>query len=97
MTNGGAQRFCQEAQPTSLLDFAAVTAIFRPGPLSAKAHSLYVANKSNPSQVHYEHPIIKEVLGETYGLLVFQEQLAMLAHKLGDNISLTRATCSAKS
>jgi len=88
MTNGGAQRFCQEAQPTSLLDFAAVTAIFRPGPLSAKAHSLYVANKSNPSQVHYEHPIIKEVLGETYGLLVFQEQLAMLAHKLGDNITL---------
>jgi DNA polymerase-3 subunit alpha len=88
MTNGGAQRFCQEAEPTSLLDFAAVTAIFRPGPLSAKAHSLYVANKSNPSQVHYEHPIIKEVLGETYGLLVFQEQLAMLAHKLGDNITL---------
>ena len=88
MTNGGAQRFCQEAQPESLLDFAAVTAIFRPGPLSAKAHSLYVANKSNPSQVHYEHPIIKEVLGDTYGLLVFQEQLAMLAHKLGDDLSL---------
>jgi len=88
MTNGGAQRFCQEAQPESLLDFAAVTAIFRPGPLSAKAHSLYVKNKSNPGQVHYDHPIIKEVLGETYGLLVFQEQLAMLAHKLGKDISL---------
>jgi len=88
MTNGGAQKFCQQAQPTSLLDFAAVTAIFRPGPLSAKAHSLYVANKSNPSQVHYEHPIIKEILGDTYGLLVFQEQLAMLAHKLGDDLSL---------
>ena len=88
MTNGGAQRFCQEAQPESLLDFAAVTAIFRPGPLSAKAHSLYVTNKTNPGQVHYDHPIIKEVLGETYGLLVFQEQLAMLAHKLGKDISL---------
>jgi len=88
MTNGGAQRFCQEAEPTSLLDFAAVTAIFRPGPLSAKAHSMYVANKTNPEQVHYDHPIIKEVLGETHGLLVFQEQLALLAHKLGKDISL---------
>ena len=88
MTNGGAQRFCQEAEPTSLLDFAAVTAIFRPGPLSAGSHKLYVANKNNPSQVRYEHPIIEEVLGETHGLLVFQEQLAMLAHKLGKDISL---------
>ena len=48
MTNGGAQRFCQEAQPESLLDFAAVTAIFRPGPLSAKAHSLYVDKQDQP-------------------------------------------------
>jgi DNA polymerase-3 subunit alpha len=51
MTNGGAQRFCQEAQPESLLDFAAVTAIFRPGPLSAKAHSLYV--RTRPTLTKY--------------------------------------------
>jgi DNA polymerase-3 subunit alpha len=88
MTNSGAQNFCKEAQPTSLLDFAAVTAIFRPGPLSAQAHKLYVANKANPKQVTYDHPVVEEVLGETYGLLVFQEQLALLAHKIGDGLSL---------
>ena len=88
MTSGPAQAFCQEAKPESLMDFAAITAIFRPGPLSAKADQMYIANKSNPDQVVYKHPLIEEVLGDTYGLLVFQEQLAMLAHKLGDNITL---------
>jgi len=88
MTNGGAQKFCQEARPTSLEDFAAITAIYRPGPLSANVHKLYVANKENPKQVTYDHPIIKEVLGDTYGLLVFQEQLAMLAHKIGEGLTL---------
>jgi DNA polymerase III subunit alpha len=88
MTNSGAQNFCREAQPTSLLDFAAVTAIFRPGPLSAGAHKLYVANKENPLQVTYDHPVVEEVLAETHGLLVFQEQLATLAHKIGEDLSL---------
>ena len=88
MTSGPAQSFCQEAKPESLMDFAAITAIFRPGPLSAKADKMYIANKGNPTQVTYDHPLIEEVLGDTYGLLVFQEQLAMLAHKLGDDFSL---------
>jgi DNA polymerase III alpha subunit len=56
--------------------------------LSANVDKKYVEAKSNPDEIKYVHPIIKEVLGETYGFLVFQEQLSLLAHKLGKDISL---------
>jgi len=87
-TQHGAQKFCKDAKPRSLVDLAAITAIFRPGPLSAKVHDLYVAAKSNPDEVEYIHPIVRDCLEETYGFIVFQEQLALLAHKLGRRVSL---------
>jgi len=87
-TEGGAQAFCKRAQPTSLIDIAAITSIFRPGPLSAKVDRDYVEAKQNPQYVKYIHPIVQEVTEETYGFLIFQEQIALLAHRLGKNISL---------
>ena len=47
-TEGGAQAFCKRAKPTSLIDIAAITSIFRPGPLSAKVDKEYVKAKENP-------------------------------------------------
>lgn len=87
-TESGAQSFCKQAKPTSLVDIAAITSIFRPGPLSAKVDKSYVEAKENPNYVKYIHPIVKEVTEETYGFLIFQEQIALLAHRLGKNISL---------
>jgi DNA polymerase-3 subunit alpha len=48
----------------------------------------YVKAKENPRDISYIHPIVKEHTKETYGFLIFQEQIAMLAHKLGKDISL---------
>tara|TARA_R100000664_G_scaffold25788_1_gene35814 strand:+ start:546 stop:3938 length:3393 start_codon:yes stop_codon:yes gene_type:complete len=87
-TESGAQSFCKNAKPTSLIDIAAITSIFRPGPLSAKVDKDYVEAKENPQYIKYLHPIIQEVTEETYGFLIFQEQIAILAHRLGKNISL---------
>ena len=87
-TEVGAQDFCKRAKPTSLIDIAAITSIFRPGPLSAKVDRDYVEAKQDPRNVDYKHPIIKEITEETYGFLIFQEQIALLAHRLGKNISL---------
>jgi len=87
-TEVGAQAFCKRAKPTSLIDIAAITSIFRPGPLSAKVDKDYVKARRNPEDIKYIHPIVKEVTEETYGFLIFQEQIALLAHKLGKNISL---------
>ncbi len=87
-TATGAQEFCKNAKPANITDISAITSIYRPGPLSAGVAKSYVEAKENPDGIHYAHPIIKDILGETYGFLVFQEQLSMLAHKLGDKISL---------
>lgn len=87
-TSKNAQKFCQQALPKNIVDIAAITSIFRPGPLSANVHENYILAKNNPRDIRYAHPLIKEVTEETYGFIVFQEQLSLLAHKLGKDISL---------
>ena len=87
-TESGAQNFCKRAKPTSIVDISAITSIFRPGPLSAGVDKDYVRAKEEPDDVWYENEIVREVTEETYGFLIFQEQIAMLAHKLGKGISL---------
>ena len=87
-TEKGAQGFCQRAKPESIIDISAITSIYRPGPLSANVHNSYVKAKQNPQDIKYLHPLVKEVTEETYGYLIFQEQIALLAHKLGKNLSL---------
>jgi DNA polymerase-3 subunit alpha len=87
-TESGAQDFCKRAKPKSIIDIAAITSIYRPGPLSAGVDKMYVKAMKNPSQVKYANQLAKDVTEETYGFLIFQEQIALLAHKLGDNISL---------
>jgi DNA polymerase-3 subunit alpha len=87
-SESGAQNFCKNALPTSLADLATITSIYRPGPLGAKVDRSYLEMKKNPEMVVYEHPIIEEVLGDNHGFIIFQEDLAQLAHRLGDNITL---------
>jgi len=87
-TEKGAQNFCRRAKPKNIINIAAITAIYRPGPLSANVHELYVEAKDSPGKIKYTHDIVKEVTKETYGFLIFQEQIALLAHKLGKDISL---------
>jgi len=87
-TADGAQSFCVNAKPKNIVDIAAITSIYRPGPLSANVDKKYVDAKNNPQTIEYIHPLVKEVTESTHGFLVFQEQLSMLAHKLGDNLSL---------
>ena len=87
-TNDNTQKFCMEARPENIVDIAAITSIYRPGPLSANVDKKYVEAKKNPDGIKYIHPLVKEVTEETFGFIVFQEQLSLLAHKLGKDISL---------
>lgn len=87
-TEAGAQSFCKNAKPDNIIDLAAITSIYRPGPLSANVDKKFIGAKENPEDVSYVNSIAREVTEETYGFLIFQEQIAMLAHKLGKNLSL---------
>jgi DNA polymerase-3 subunit alpha len=82
------QNFCMKAEPRNVKDLAVLTSLFRPGPLSGGADKKYL--NYNPSELKKEHPIIQKILGETRGLIVFQEQFMQLAHELAD-LSLEEA------
>jgi DNA polymerase-3 subunit alpha len=87
-TNNGAQRLAKRVKPKDIIDISAITSIYRPGPLSAGVDRSYVKAKKDSKNVRYLNDIVKEVTEETAGFLIFQEQIALLAHKLGKNISL---------
>ena len=87
-TENGAQRFCQRAKPSSIIDLSAITSIYRPGPLSAEVDKNYVEARESPTRIKYIHSLAREVTEDTYGFLIFQEQIASIAHKLGKDISL---------
>ncbi len=74
----GVQNFCTTVKPNSVKDLAAITALWRPGPLNGEADRRYIEEADLGS----EHPIIQEVLAETRGTLLYQEQFMVLANKL---------------
>tara|TARA_Y100000593_G_scaffold25146_1_gene50108 strand:+ start:2061 stop:5660 length:3600 start_codon:yes stop_codon:yes gene_type:complete len=79
-TQKGAQRFFEQGKPCSIVDIATLTSIYRPGPLSADVHKIYLGSKANPESVDYKHPLIKKVLKNTYGAIIFQEQVMELCN-----------------
>ena len=87
-TEAGAQSFCKNARPDNIIDLAAITSIYRPGPLSANVDKKYIGAKEDPEDIDYINSIVREITEETYGFLIFQEQIAMLAHKLGKDLTL---------
>ncbi len=87
-TEGGAQSFCKNAKPDNITDLAAITSIYRPGPLSAGVDKMFIGAKQEPDEVEYLNDTVRSVTEETYGFLIFQEQIAMLAHKLGKDLTL---------
>jgi DNA polymerase-3 subunit alpha len=87
-TEAGAQNFCRLARPTNLIDLAAITSIYRPGPLGANVHNDYVEARENPHRLKFINEEHRSVTEETFGFLIFQEQIAELAHRLGRDISL---------
>tara|TARA_R110000824_G_scaffold555_4_gene3601 strand:- start:13567 stop:17010 length:3444 start_codon:yes stop_codon:yes gene_type:complete len=87
-TETGAQQLAVKAKPSSIIDLSAITSIYRPGPLSAGVDKSYILAKKEPHKISYIHPIVQEITEETCGFLIFQEQIAVLAHKLGKNLSL---------
>ena len=82
-TEQGAQGFCTKVKPRNIIDVSAVTSIFRPGPLSAGVDADYVEAKESPHKISYLSDEACEITQETFGFLIFQEQIALLGHKLG--------------
>ena len=81
-TAQGARNFCTQARPDNIEELAAITAIYRPGPLKANVHIDYVAAKNDRDNIVYDHPVIQRILEPTCGFITFQEQFMTLAVEL---------------
>ena len=75
--SGGMRSILKMAKPRSISDLAALNALYRPGPMDNIP--LFIEGKSNPSKVKYPFEELKELLEETYGVIVYQEQVMKAA------------------
>ncbi|HVW02805.1 MAG TPA: DNA polymerase III subunit alpha, partial [Planctomycetaceae bacterium] len=75
LESGGMRDLLQKMRPDSFLDIIATSALYRPGPLEGGMVMTYVNVKNKVEQHPKVHPVIDEVLNETYGVMVYQEQV----------------------
>ena len=80
---GGPMRaLMRSLAPTEFDDIAALVALYRPGPMAANMHNDYADRKNGRKPIVYEHPDLTEILGETYGLMIYQESVMRVAQKV---------------
>ncbi len=80
LEGSGMRRYIKELKPTSFSDIAAMVALYRPGPM--EQIPTFIKAKQGLIPVHYPHPALKEILEETYGVIVYQEQVIFIAQAL---------------
>lgn len=78
----GMQKYLKELRPDKFEDLIAMNALFRPGPLAYIPN--YINRKNGREAVSFDLPVMKEILEETYGITVYQEQVMLLSQKLAN-------------
>jgi DNA polymerase-3 subunit alpha len=93
LESGGIRDLLQRMKPDHFLDIVAVNALYRPGPLEGGMVDEYVNVKHGRKRAEFLHPVMKDVLAETHGVMVYQEQVMRILERLG-GIELSSAyTC----
>jgi DNA polymerase-3 subunit alpha len=79
LESAGMRRYIRELQPTSVAELAAMVALYRPGPMQHIPR--YCRAKHGLEPITYPHPDLAEILDETYGVIVYQDQVLLIARK----------------
>ena len=79
----GMRSYLRRLQPERIEDIIAMVALYRPGPLESGMVGDYIDRKHGRQKVEYLHPMLESVLQETYGVMLYQEQVMQTASKLG--------------
>ena len=88
--SSGMRDYLRRLKPTNFTDITVMNALYRPGPLDSGMIDVYIERKQGTAKVEYLHPILEDILGSTYGVIVFQEQVLKIANNLA-GYSLGRA------
>jgi DNA polymerase-3 subunit alpha len=76
LESSGMTRYITQLKPNRVQDLYAMVALYRPGPI--EQIPVYIHNKNNPKDIKYLHPLLKPILEDTYGVLIYQEQIMHL-------------------
>ncbi len=79
LESAGMRRYVQELRPTSIKDLAAMVALYRPGPM--QHIPTYIRAKHGLEKIRYPHQDLADVLDETYGVIVYQDQVLLIAQQ----------------
>lgn len=78
----GMKEMLKNMKPSSIEDIIAALALYRPGPLGSGMDKQYINRKHGIDKVEYPHPDLEEILKETYGVILYQEQIMKIAQKI---------------
>jgi DNA polymerase-3 subunit alpha len=95
LESGGIRDLLIKMKPDRFADLIATNALYRPGPLNGGMVDEYVDVKNGRKRANYLHPVLKDVLEETYGVMVYQEQVMRILNRLG-GIELSQAYATIK-
>jgi len=91
--SGGIRDLLQRMKPDHFRDIIATNALYRPGPLEGGMVDGYIKVKHGRQQAEYPHPVMREVLEETHGVMVYQEQVMRILNRLGGIELASAYTC----
>ncbi|MCB0317379.1 MAG: DNA polymerase III subunit alpha, partial [Bdellovibrionales bacterium] len=82
LESGGITEMTMRLRPNRFEDLVAILALYRPGPLDAGMVDRYIERKHGREELVYEHPRMEKYLSDTYGIILYQEQIMQLAQEL---------------
>src|SRR5205823_6820544 len=83
LESDGIRELLKRMRPDNIRDLIATNALYRPGPLGGGMVDAYVNRKHGREKPVYAHPVMEEILKETFGVLVYQEQCMEILNGLG--------------
>lgn len=83
LESGGIRDLLQRMKPDHFRDIIATNALYRPGPLEGGMVDDYIQVKHGRRKAEYKHPVMKDILEETHGVMVYQEQVMRILNRLG--------------
>jgi DNA polymerase-3 subunit alpha len=83
LENDGIRDLLKRMKPDNFRDIIATIALYRPGPLQGGMVEAYVNRKHGREKPVYQHPALEEILGKTYGIMVYQEDVMRILNRLG--------------
>ncbi len=82
LESSGMRQIVRDLKPSGLEDISSVLALYRPGPLDAGLIPKFINRKHGRDRIEYEHQILEPILNETYGIMVYQEQIMKIAQDM---------------